>query len=199
MILFLDFDGVLHPQPTILRPGRGVFTALHLLEDVLRQVPHVEVVISSSWRMRHPFGELREFFAPDVRDRIVGVTPMPGDVAEAPRELHNECPRHAECLAWLARHRPPGTPWLALDDIADEFAPQCRNLMLIDGARGLMPDTAQALLLLLTRGRKHTLADMIAQCDPSATPPADLAQWDRSPPVGGEEMFEADKPPRESE
>jgi hypothetical protein len=73
VILFLDFDGVLHPRPVAAR-NCEVFCAIHRLEDVLRQVPDVEVVISSSWRHHHPFGEMREYFAEDVRCRV-GVTP----------------------------------------------------------------------------------------------------------------------------
>jgi antitoxin ChpS len=40
--------------------------------------------------------------------------------------------------------------------------------------------------IVLTRKRKYTLADLIAQCDPKASPPADLAPWDSAKPVGGE-------------
>lgn len=190
-VLFLDIDGVLHPRPIITRPGQGVLTALDLLEGVLRQVPHVEVVISSSWRERYPFDELRDFFAPDVRERIVDVTPLPGDVADAPPKLRAH-PRQAECVAWLARHRPPGTPWLALDDAAEDFAPRCANLMLVDGSVGLTPAVASELLRRIgsAEERKHALADLIAQCDPSAAPPADLAYWDAAPPVGNEDIPE---------
>lgn len=33
---------------------------------------------------------------------------------------------------------------------------------------------------------KYKLADLIAQCDPSAAPPADLAAWENAAPVGRE-------------
>ncbi len=36
------------------------------------------------------------------------------------------------------------------------------------------------------RKRKYSLANMIAQCDLSAAPPADLADWDAAPSVGQE-------------
>jgi hypothetical protein len=122
MVLFIDIDGVLHPRPIIGRPGEHEpFASLHLLEDVLRHAPHVEVVISSSWRERHPLDEMREYFAEDLRDRIVDVTPLQ-PLADAPPHL-SEHQRHAECLAWLTRHRPVGTRWVAIDDDAEEFAP----------------------------------------------------------------------------
>lgn len=42
--------------------------------------------------------------------------------------------------------------------------------------------------IVLTPKRKHVLADMIAQCDLKAAPPADLALWDVARPAG-EEVF----------
>lgn len=40
--------------------------------------------------------------------------------------------------------------------------------------------------IVLTPKRKYTLAEMIAQCDPSAPPPTDMAAWDDLKPEGGE-------------
>lgn len=34
--------------------------------------------------------------------------------------------------------------------------------------------------------RRYTLAALMAQCDPDAPPPADLAAWDAAPRVGSE-------------
>ena len=40
--------------------------------------------------------------------------------------------------------------------------------------------------IMLVRKRKYALADLIAQCNPKAAPPADLAAWDNAKPVGKE-------------
>ncbi len=40
--------------------------------------------------------------------------------------------------------------------------------------------------IVLTPKRKYALADLIAQCDPKAAPPADLALWDAARPAGQE-------------
>jgi antitoxin ChpS len=40
--------------------------------------------------------------------------------------------------------------------------------------------------IVLTRKRKYTLAGMLAQCNPKADAPADLALWDNAKPVGQE-------------
>ena len=51
LILFLDFDGVLHPEGEdhILNGGAD-FCFLPRLEALLREFPWVKIVISSSWR-----------------------------------------------------------------------------------------------------------------------------------------------------
>jgi hypothetical protein len=160
VILFLDIDGVLHSRPEPGEHGEtDLFASLHLLEGVLRQAPNAEVVIASSWREHHPLEEMREYFAEDVRDRIVGVTPvLAGGL------------RHAECLAWLAQHRPAGTRWLALDDDAGEFEPGCANLLPIDGTVGLTADTASELLERLLAPRK--LGEVLDALHGPDTPPA---------------------------
>ena len=40
--------------------------------------------------------------------------------------------------------------------------------------------------VVLEHKRKHHLADLIAQCDPKAAPPADMRLWDQSKPAGQE-------------
>ena len=40
--------------------------------------------------------------------------------------------------------------------------------------------------IVLSRKPRYTLADMIAQCDSKAPPPADLGLWEAAKPVGKE-------------
>ena len=60
-----------------------------------------------------------------------------------------------------------------------------RNLKLAAG-HALTLETTSDRRIVLTPKRQYTLADMIAQCDLSAPPPADMADWDRMKPEGGE-------------
>ncbi|MFD2270984.1 HAD domain-containing protein [Undibacterium arcticum] len=62
MILFLDFDGVLHPDPC--DEGER-FSRLPAFEALMRDFPAVEIVVSSSWRVARTLDDLRAFF----RDR----------------------------------------------------------------------------------------------------------------------------------
>ncbi|MFM8355300.1 MAG: ChpB-ChpS toxin-antitoxin system antitoxin [Gammaproteobacteria bacterium] len=47
-------------------------------------------------------------------------------------------------------------------------------------------DTNDQHQIVLSRKRQYVLADMIAQCNPKAPPPADLALWESAKPVGQE-------------
>lgn len=75
MILFLDFDGVLHPDAAFLVKGRPTLKAegqlfmwAPLLVDVLADFPEVQIVLSTSWRvschLAAPVAGCRITFAP---------------------------------------------------------------------------------------------------------------------------------------
>ena len=142
MILFLDFDGVTHPEPYA---PEAAFTQLPLIESVVRERVHVAIVVSSSWRESHSLDELRDFFAPDIQPRVVGVTPDMWDQALAPAYV-----RERECLAWLAANRPAGTRWLAIDDRPAFFQPNCLTLFLTDTLQGFQPAQMASLREKLT-------------------------------------------------
>lgn len=133
LILFLDFDGVLHPQEA---QQEQLFTRTPLLEALLREHLTVRVVISSSWREIFDLPALREHFSPDIAARIIDVTPVRVTNEQLPGPLWSYV-REGECWAWMHRNRPEGTPWIALDDQAWRFSPQCPQLVLTDPAVGL--------------------------------------------------------------
>lgn len=123
--LFLDVDGVLHRRA----PGAEKLTALPQLQLLMRRHPRLEVVISSSWREVFDFEDLVELFDEDLRDRIVGSTPV--------LEQDTEFVRQHECEHWMRTHCPPGQEWVALEDEQALFQPGCPQLMLVDGSKGL--------------------------------------------------------------
>lgn len=60
-----------------------------------------------------------------------------------------------------------------------------RDLGLIAGQALSLTKTADGLITLAPK-RRHTLSELIAQCDHHAAPPADMAIWDAVRPVGQE-------------
>lgn len=120
MIIFLDFDGVLHPQydGAWVRPEQA-FCHLPRLEAVLRAFPGVDLVVSSEWRRQFPLAALRARFSPDIAARIVGATPVAASAEHAGRYVPAR--REAEILQWLDSADRATEPWLALDDAVWQF------------------------------------------------------------------------------
>jgi hypothetical protein len=137
MILFIDFDGVLHHNQA---EAGEFFSCRPLLEGVLREFPDVDVVVSSSWRDMHSLAELRAFFSEDLRSRIVDVTSSSLRLAKAP----NGAQREMQCTDWNRRKR-CGSGWIALDDQAWRFNPASPNLLLTNGKTGITEADMQEL------------------------------------------------------
>lgn len=118
MILFLDFDGVLHPQhngePT---PEEDVFCHLPRFEAVMRDFPRVQIVITSMWRYDFSLDKLKAKFSPDIAERIIGTTRL----TDRTNDTYLPARREREILDWLADSGCETTPWLALDNAAWQF------------------------------------------------------------------------------
>lgn len=130
MLIFLDFDGVLHPIQA--SPGQR-WTGMYVLADVLYRRPHIKVVVSSSHREFTTMEEIQSIFPADLRDRVIGATPM---VAVGAGDVRLPG-RRREILAWLNGNGLSESTWIAIDDDAERFASGCRQLYLVDSSNGL--------------------------------------------------------------
>ena len=160
MILFLDFDGVLHPwDPKTQLSEQQMFSLKPLLENTLRTFPNVEIVITSSWRQKYSLEKLRHLFSPEFSQRIIGVTPP--SRRDSRGRYPNGC-RGQEILQWLYQNRRNVDQWLALDDLEWMFEPSLRHrLILCDSAIGLtdqkINELEQRLTELMASGSITTL------------------------------------------
>lgn len=134
-IIFLDFDGVLHPD------GIAKFSRLPVLERFLVEMPDAEVVVSSTWREDHTLDQLRDIFSPPLRSRITGVTPSLDDGYDLEG-------RQKEILTYLANEGLSDTNccWIALDDNAMFFEDSCQNLVLTDSSIGFTEQEGEQLI-----------------------------------------------------
>ena len=149
MILFLDFDGVLHLEGEGHLPNDGTdFCFLPSLEALLREFPHVRIVISSSWRERLAFETLVAPFAEDIRARIIGVTPPRGSGVP-----HPFAHREGEILAWLQAHCAIDEPWVALDDAEWQFDRHKDRLVVCGSFIGFDAEACTALRAHFERTR----------------------------------------------
>ncbi|AKU11643.1 hypothetical protein AzCIB_1747 [Azoarcus sp. CIB] len=147
MILFLDFDCVLHPcfpLPDLLDAENAYFSSWPRLLAVLEEFPHVAVVVSSSWRSITP-----ERWAAEVPEslkaRITGRTPeIKRPVRrQYPADYQPEPMRFLEIQQHLKSTRQLDRPWVALDDDPRLFPADCQNLILC--REGFGEDEAAAL------------------------------------------------------
>lgn len=146
MILFLDFDGVLHPE--IL--GTPELCHLPALEELIREFPQVELVLSTSWRVVYTHDELLSLFSPDIRLRIVGATPQYEDIPLSIREGLSEFIRQAEIEAWVQINKIK-EGFIVIDDCQSEFTPNWAPLFLVNKETGI----TQPYLLKLREILRH--------------------------------------------
>lgn len=142
ILLFLDFDGVLHPAQN---NGRNNFCHLSLFESVVRDFPEVSIVISSSWRLTYPLNELKAFFSNDIAARIIAAT---GE--------RNGMLRHVEISQYLEQSGLKGTPWIVLDDNVFGFPASWHNIIWCDGDIGLTPTIADKLRQHLKKAQLYS-------------------------------------------
>jgi hypothetical protein len=120
--LYLDFDGVLHPNA--FEKGKA-FYLMPLLEQALHG-SDVRVVVSSSWRHHETEVYIQQLFPASIRPLLSGFT---GEALACRWARWNEISNHAVLNEVTA--------WRALDDAAGQFPPDCPNLINCDGHIGL--------------------------------------------------------------
>jgi hypothetical protein len=145
-VVFLDFDGVTHPDTT----SGPVFIQLPWIEGVLRAYPQVPIVLSTSWREGFSIDVLQSNFSPDISARILDVTP----VLDWRARLHHptlisQAPRQAEIEAWLYANLTAAHPWVAIDDRPGWFEPGCRHLLFTNRRTGFTGADAEQLRQML--------------------------------------------------
>lgn len=132
--IFLDIDGVLHPE--LCHESRQ-FSNLHMLEQFSRDHEYCDFVISSNWRHTYGIEIIKKRFGSYLGDKIVGVTSHYFDIqTEVPTELA-PFTRHWECLSWQHQSGRSKNKWCALDMFPWLFEPYTPHLVLVDGVYGL--------------------------------------------------------------
>lgn len=148
-LLFLDFDGVLHPNGAT-KPN--LFSRASALTEVLNMHPELEVVVSSSWRFHHRWEDLLALLPKALADRFSACT------GPAEPGKHQ---RYREITSFVRQQGESGAsnrPWRALDDAAWEFPAQCSELIACDGSVGAQEVDLEALCLWLAQLRSCRMA-----------------------------------------
>ena len=148
MLLFLDFDGVLHSAYAFRQ--EQMFSQIPIFERFFRQPEnaHIQFVISSTWRSGRDLAALRRPFSPDIAQRIIGKTPE--HVATSPIAT-----REQEILCYLADNLIPNEPWLALDDARSYFNHHSQRVYFCTAGTGLTERDLPELSQLIHRVANH--------------------------------------------
>jgi hypothetical protein len=137
--IFLDFDGVLHGEEFNI----PLFVHMDRFCNTIRPfLPDVNIIISSSWRETHSLEHLKSNFHQDIREFIVGETPVHVDG-------FSHCGRYKEILAYCKNNQIHLHQWIALDDMHDLFPENCPNLIAVQGFAGLSPRNLDNLVKFL--------------------------------------------------
>ena len=127
LVLYLDFDGVLHHENCMWHPKIGaylsapegyvLFQHAELLEQVLAPYPNVKIVLSTSWVRHYGCSKTAKNLRPGLRSRVIGAT-----YHSNMREYEfTELSRGQQVCSDVMRRRP--RDWLAIDDV-DEGWPE---------------------------------------------------------------------------
>jgi len=165
--LFLDYDGVLHPDAAYLISGCPVLKAegelfmwAPVLVELLRPYPEIKIILSTSWVRVLGFGKACNFLPLELRSKVIGGTwhSAMGRHAEGAHRTDIswfvELSRYQQIARYISRAGVRTSNWLAIDDDADGWADtQRERLVETDGEVGLSSSLAQnelrAKLILL--------------------------------------------------
>lgn len=115
LIIFLDFDGVLHPffpRAELSDDENKYFSYVKNFEEAITHIQNhfnVRIVISSSWRLNKTIEELKTNFSKNISALIIDITPEIND------EVLYHGLREMEAKQWLLENETYNI-WIALDD-----------------------------------------------------------------------------------
>jgi hypothetical protein len=155
VILFLDFDGVLHPaevfkparKPIELRAEGALMMHAHILEKIIQPFD-VQIILSTSWVRSLGYLKTVKRMPPALAERVIGATWHTGmvDVVAYPytsgsytSDPFNFLTRFEQIRNYVIRHDVKS--WLAIDDLhsgADPWPAEFESrLVKTDGEAGL--------------------------------------------------------------
>lgn len=122
MILFLDFDGVLHPRDVFVEDGQPVlhcgetrlFEYVPVLELALADREDVQIVLSTSWVPVFGYHYSVDRLSPTLQSRVIGATwdARPDGCSEP--QWQRDLSRYQQIEQYLRRFNVED--WVAIDD-----------------------------------------------------------------------------------
>ena len=154
MILFLDYDGVLHADDVYrtkkgiaLKSGGTLFEHAHILAAAIEPHPEVNIVLSTSWVRELGFSRAKKYLPLVLQDRVSGSAYHTGyesvDFTGTPWGLLT---RYEQIIRHVSRHNI--TNWIAVDNDNEGWPEsQVHRLIHTDDWLGLGDPIAQQRLV----------------------------------------------------
>lgn len=164
MILFLDFDGVLHPDSAYLVKGRptlkgdgALFMWAPLLVDVLADCPKVQIVLSTSWARELSFSRARRWLPDPIRARVIGSTwhsamKFQADGFRLAQTWWDAATRYEQIKRYA--NRAGLVDWVAVDDQPEGWGADDREKLVHTCGDTGLSDAAVLALLAVRLGRR---------------------------------------------
>lgn len=131
LILYLDYDGVLHHENCYWHARRGaylvapeghtLFQHVGLLEELLAPYPDIQIVLSTSWVRRLGYSRTAKRLPSALRQRVIGATYH----SLMNRDEFEATSRGMQIWADVMRRKPRA--WLALDDDWEGWPEFCQS------------------------------------------------------------------------
>ena len=136
MILFLDFDGVLHPadvylvgkEPVLRAPG-ALYMYADLLVEALAERPDVRIVLSTNWVPWLGFDYAKANLPAKLQERVIGATWH--SKSDVPKRYWLSFTRAYQISTYVDRHHL--TDWFAIDDDAEGWPASRRENLIYCG------------------------------------------------------------------
>lgn len=134
-LIFLDFDGVLHPlkanEHERFRP-EAIYSVNRILDAL-----DAKIVLSTAWRMDSDIERFNAWF----KHRIIGSTPI------HELDLTAQHSRFKEVMNFLSDENWLHVPWIAIDDKRTHY-PESSPAFITDAKVGMTSNDADTIILM---------------------------------------------------
>lgn len=158
MHIYLDFDGVLHPdavfsprnRPLELRAPGELFMHAEILSDILASYPDAKIILSTSWVRALSYERTLKKMPPKLKALVTGAT-WHKSMRHGNQDPFNWMTRYEQILAHVNRNNIQ--QWIAIDDLhsgdeVDLWPIKHRHLLVLtEESAGLGCPKAQADLI----------------------------------------------------
>lgn len=149
-IVFLDYDGVLHPDEVycyrkigivLKADGISLFEYAPILVDILEQFPNTRIVLSTTWVRMLGFNDAKAWLPEKLQEKVYGATFH----SHMDKHWWSTLTRYDQILAYVNRHRVSN--WVAIDNDDEGWTGNFNHFVHTDDWLGIFPNDKRTELI----------------------------------------------------